>query len=49
MIEEVGMAAEAYSSTLCQPPSEIPYKEPVSNKLIENAGFVCILAKKIHL
>jgi ubiquinone/menaquinone biosynthesis C-methylase UbiE len=49
MIECAGMAVEAYSSTLCQSPSEIPYKEPVHNGLIENAGFVCILAKKFHL
>jgi ubiquinone/menaquinone biosynthesis C-methylase UbiE len=49
MIEETGMAVEAYSSTLCKPPSEIPYKEPARNKLIKNAGFVCILARKIHL
>jgi chromate transport protein ChrA len=48
MIEKTGMAVEAYSSTLCQPPSEIPYKELVHNELIENAGFVCILARKIH-
>jgi ubiquinone/menaquinone biosynthesis C-methylase UbiE len=48
MIEEAGMAVEAYSSTLCQPPSEIPYEEPARNELIKNAGFVCILARKIH-
>jgi len=46
MTEHVGMAVEAYSSTLCQQPSETPYKEPVHNELIENAGFVCILARK---
>ncbi len=39
---------EAYSSTLCQLPSQIPYEESVHNELIENAGFVCILARKIH-
>jgi len=49
MIEEAGMAVEAYSSTLCQPPSAIPYKEPAHYELIKNAGFVCILARKIHL
>ena len=48
MIEEAGMAVEAYSSTLCQPPSAIPYKEPAHYELIKNAGFVCILAGKIH-
>lgn len=48
MIEEAGMAVEAYSSTLCQPPHEIPHEEPARNELIKNAGFVCILARKIH-
>lgn len=48
IIEKAGMAVEAYSSTLCQPPSKIPYEESVHSELIENAGFVCILAKKIH-
>jgi len=49
MIEKTGMAVEAYSSTLYQHPSETPYKEPIQNELMENAGFVCILARKIHL
>src|SRR4030042_3588500 len=49
MIEKTGMAVEAYSPTVCQHPSETPYKEPVQNELIENAGFVCILARKFHL
>jgi ubiquinone/menaquinone biosynthesis C-methylase UbiE len=47
MIEKTGIVVEAYSSTLCQPPSETPHKEPVHNELIENAGFVCILAQRI--
>ena len=47
-IEKEEMTVEAYSSTLCQPPSETPYEESVHNELIENAGFVCILARKIH-
>jgi ubiquinone/menaquinone biosynthesis C-methylase UbiE len=48
MIEKTGMVVEAYSSTLYQQPSETPYKEPALNKLNKNAGFVCILAKRIH-
>jgi hypothetical protein len=47
MVEKTGMVVEAYSSILCQPPSETPHKEPVHNELIENAGFVCILAQRI--
>ena len=46
MIEHVGMAVEAYSSTLRQPPSEAPYKEISQDEFLENAGFVCILARK---
>lgn len=46
MIENAGMAVEAYSSTLCQPPHEIPHEEPTHNELNKNAGFVCILARK---
>lgn len=46
MLENTGFAVRAYSSALCQPPSEMPYKEDVHNKLIEGAGFVCILARK---
>jgi len=48
MIEEAGMAVEAYSSTLCKPPHEIPHEEPAHNELNKNAGFVCILARRIH-
>jgi ubiquinone/menaquinone biosynthesis C-methylase UbiE len=48
MVEKAGMVIEAYSSTLCQPPSQVPYEKSVHNELIENAGFVCILARKIH-
>ncbi|MBI5213103.1 MAG: class I SAM-dependent methyltransferase [Nitrospirae bacterium] len=46
MLGETGMAVEAYSSTLCQSPSEKPYKEAVHKGLAEGAGFVCILARK---
>ncbi|MEW6417591.1 MAG: class I SAM-dependent methyltransferase [Nitrospirota bacterium] len=49
IIEKTGMAVEAYSSTLCQSPSQILYEESVHHELIENAGFVCILARKILL
>ena len=45
MLEMADMSVEAYSSTLCQPPSDKPNKEDAHNKLIEEAGFICILAK----
>ncbi|MDP3297088.1 MAG: class I SAM-dependent methyltransferase [Thermodesulfovibrionia bacterium] len=48
MIEKAGMEVGAYSSTLRQSPSEILHEESVYNHLVENAGFVCILARK-HL
>lgn len=46
MLEKSAMRVEAYSSTLRQPPSETPYKEPVHDELVEGAGFLCILARK---
>lgn len=46
LIERSEMKVEGYSSTLCQPPSEKPSKEAVHNQLINDAGFICILAKK---
>lgn len=46
MVEKENMKIEGYSSTLCQPPSERPYKEIVHHKAIDDAGFVCILARK---
>lgn len=46
MVEKAGMAINGYSSTLCQSPSEKPYKEAVHKGLAEDAGFVCILANK---
>jgi len=47
MIEEAGMKIKAFSSTLCQSPSEMPYKGPVHSDFVKDAGFVCILAGKI--
>ena len=46
MIDKAGMTVEAYSSTLCQPPSETPLKENAHKGFVENAGFVCMLARK---
>jgi ubiquinone/menaquinone biosynthesis C-methylase UbiE len=46
MMEKAGITIEAYSSTLCQAPSETPFEESAHNKLIMNAGFICILARK---
>lgn len=46
MLKMADMSVEAYSSTLWQPPSDEPNKEDAHNKLIEEAGFICILAKK---
>lgn len=49
MAEKAGMTVEAYSSTLCQPPSETPHKEAVYKGLVEGAGFVCILFRKLSM
>ncbi len=46
MAQNTGLSIEAYSSTLCQPPAEMPYKEAAHKKFIEGAGFVCIKARK---
>lgn len=46
MVVKEKMKIEGYSSTLCQPPSEKPYKETVHHQVIEGAGFICILARK---
>lgn len=48
LIEKTGMVIEAYSSTLCQPPSETPYNEAAHKGLADGAGFVCILARKVN-
>jgi len=45
LIEEAGLKVEAFSSTLCQPPSEMPPEEVAHGRLIEDAGFVCIRAE----
>lgn len=46
MVEKTGMTVEAYSSTLCQMPSDMPHKEAVHKGLAEGAGFACIMARK---
>lgn len=48
MITKTGMSVHEYSSTLCQPPSETPYKEAAHKGLADGAGFVCILARKVN-
>ena len=47
LIEKTGMEIKAYSSTLCQLPTEVPYKETAHKGLTEGAGFVCILSRKL--
>lgn len=46
LIRDSRLIVEAYSSSLCQPTSDIPHAETVHNRLVENAGFVCIRARK---
>lgn len=48
MTQNAGFSIKAYSSTLCQMPADMPYKETVYNELIEGAGFVCVLARKTY-
>jgi len=46
LLRQVGMGIGAYASTLCRQPSQEPTKERAYDKLIEDAGFVCTLARK---
>lgn len=46
LIDEAGLRVEAFSSTLCRPPSDMPHEEAVHDRLVENAGFICIRAIK---
>jgi len=47
LIEDTGLRVEAFSSTLCRPPSDRPQGEAVHDRLVEDAGFVCIRSRKI--
>jgi SAM-dependent methyltransferase len=46
LLQAAKLTVEAFSSTLCQPPSENLLEEPAHDRLIEDAGFVCIRARK---
>lgn len=46
MLKKTGMNVEAYASTLCHQPSQELIEEKAYDKLIEDAGFVCTLARK---
>lgn len=46
LIEDAGLTIEAFSSALCQPPSNMPHDEAVHDRLVEDAGFICIRARK---
>lgn len=46
LVKDSGLTVEAYSSTLCQPPSDMSHEEAAHNGLVEDAGFVCIRARK---
>ncbi len=48
LLEKAGMTIEAFSSTLCQAPSAKPYEEPAYDYLIEDAGFICVRARKAN-
>jgi len=46
MIKQAGLTIEAFSSTLCQAPSDMPHEEATHDRLVEDAGFICIRARK---
>lgn len=46
LIRKSGMFIEAYASALLQLPSEEPHEEKAVKGAMNNAGFICILARK---
>lgn len=46
MLKTAGLNIEASASSLFQPPSNNPYREEASPGLSEDAGFICIRARK---
>lgn len=49
MLKKTGFTVDAYSSTLCQPPSAQAFKEDAHAALLKEAGFICIRASKPRL
>ncbi len=47
MLKTAGLNVEASSSSLCQLPSDNPYWEEAHPGLSDDAGFICVLAKKV--
>lgn len=46
ILTSAGFSVEMYSSTLCNPPTMQPYEDEAHAGLMEEAGFICIRAKK---
>ncbi len=46
LIKDSGLIVEAYSSALCLPLSDMADEQTVHNRLVEDAGFICIRARK---
>lgn len=46
LITGSGLKTDGYSSALCLPPSDQPHDEIAYNRLVEDAGFVCLRAGK---
>jgi SAM-dependent methyltransferase len=47
MLKTAGLHIEASASSLFQPPSNYPYREEAHPGLSEDAGFICIRARKV--
>jgi len=47
LLTQCGLRLKSYSSTLLQHLSENPYKESANDKLLPEAGFVCISGEKV--
>jgi len=48
MLDSVGFQVRRYCSSLCQAPSEVPWREPPLEGYVPEAGFTCLLAYKAH-
>lgn len=47
LLKTAGLNIEASASSLFQPPSDNPYREEAHPGLSDDAGFICILARKV--
>ena len=47
LITDAGLSMETYSSALCLPPSSMAHDEIAYDRFAQDAGFVCMRARKL--